>query len=136
MQLTFDADVEAFRAEFVAFLDKNLPPEAEALDRSWSSSDVPDWARRWQRLMFDKGQQKAAEWRGFTEIPAALFQSPQAQPQQMLDFRLPPQRTLAPYHSGILSCFFQICATCLFLSMRRLRAMRQRVECGRITSSI
>ncbi len=55
MQLTFDADVEAFRAEFVAFLDQNLPPEAEALDRSWSSSHVPDWARRWQRLMFDNG---------------------------------------------------------------------------------
>jgi len=55
VQLTFDADVEAFRAEFVAFLDENLPAEAEALDRSWSSSDVPDWARRWQRLMFDNG---------------------------------------------------------------------------------
>jgi len=55
MQLTFDADVEAFRAEFVAFLDKNLPPEAQAHDRSWSSSDVPQWARRWQRLMFDHG---------------------------------------------------------------------------------
>ena len=55
MQLTFDADVEAFRAEFVAFLDENLPSEAEALDRSWSSSHVPDWARRWQRLMFDNG---------------------------------------------------------------------------------
>ena len=55
MQLTFDADVEAFRAEFVAFLDEHLPPEAEALDRSRSSSDVPDWARRWQRLMFDNG---------------------------------------------------------------------------------
>ncbi len=25
MQLTFDADVEAFRAEFVAFLDEHLP---------------------------------------------------------------------------------------------------------------
>ena len=55
MQLTFDADVEAFRAEFVAFLDQNLPAEAEALDRSLSSSHVPDWARRWQRLMFDNG---------------------------------------------------------------------------------
>ncbi len=55
MQLTFDADVEAFRAEFVTFLDENLPAEAEALDRSRSSSDVPDWARRWQRLMFDNG---------------------------------------------------------------------------------
>ncbi len=55
MQLTFDADVEAFRVEFVAFLDENLPSEAEALDRSRSSSHVPDWARRWQRLMFDNG---------------------------------------------------------------------------------
>ena len=55
MQLTFDSDVEAFRADFAAFLDENLPPEAEALDRSLSSSDVPAWARRWQRLMFDNG---------------------------------------------------------------------------------
>ncbi len=55
MQLTFDADVEAFCAELVAFLDQNLPAEAEALDRSLSSSHVPDWARRWQRLMFDNG---------------------------------------------------------------------------------
>ncbi len=55
MQLTFDADVEAFRAEFVAFLDEHLPSEAEALDRSRSSSHVPEWARRWQRLMFDNG---------------------------------------------------------------------------------
>ena len=31
MQLTFDADVEAFRADFVAFLDEHLPSEAEAL---------------------------------------------------------------------------------------------------------
>ena len=55
MQLTFDADVEAFRAEFIAFLDEHLPADLEALDRSRSSSDVPDWARRWQRLMFDNG---------------------------------------------------------------------------------
>jgi len=55
MQLTFDADVEAFRAEFVAFLDKHLPDDAEALQRSRSSSDVPPWARRWQRLLFDHG---------------------------------------------------------------------------------
>ncbi len=55
MQLTFDADVEAFRAEFVAFLDDRLPSEAEALERSRSSSHIPEWARRWQRLMFDNG---------------------------------------------------------------------------------
>jgi alkylation response protein AidB-like acyl-CoA dehydrogenase len=55
VQLTFDADVEAFRAEFVAFLDEHLPSEAEAVERSHSSSHIPDWARRWQRLMFDNG---------------------------------------------------------------------------------
>jgi alkylation response protein AidB-like acyl-CoA dehydrogenase len=55
VQLTFDADVEAFRAEFVAFLDAHLPPEAEALERPRSSSHIPEWARRWQRLLFDSG---------------------------------------------------------------------------------
>jgi alkylation response protein AidB-like acyl-CoA dehydrogenase len=55
VQLTFDADVEAFRADFVAFLDEHLPSEACALERSGSSSHIPDWARNWQRLMFDNG---------------------------------------------------------------------------------
>jgi alkylation response protein AidB-like acyl-CoA dehydrogenase len=55
MQLAFDADVEAFRAEFVAFLDEHLPDEAETVQRSHSSSDVPLWARRWQRRLFDHG---------------------------------------------------------------------------------
>jgi alkylation response protein AidB-like acyl-CoA dehydrogenase len=55
VQLTFDADVEAFRAEFAAFLDEHLPDDAEALQRASSSSHVPGWARRWQRLMFDNG---------------------------------------------------------------------------------
>jgi alkylation response protein AidB-like acyl-CoA dehydrogenase len=55
VQLTFDADVEAFRVEFVAFLDEHLPSEAEALERSRSSSHTPEWARHWQRLMFDNG---------------------------------------------------------------------------------
>ncbi|BBY05670.1 acyl-CoA dehydrogenase family protein [Mycobacterium noviomagense] len=55
MQLTFDAEVEAFRAEFVAFLDENLPDEAQAVQRPRSCSDIPAWARRWQRLLFDRG---------------------------------------------------------------------------------
>ena len=41
MQLSFDADVEAFRSEFVTFLDEHLPAEAEAVQRSQSSSDIP-----------------------------------------------------------------------------------------------
>jgi alkylation response protein AidB-like acyl-CoA dehydrogenase len=55
VQLTFDAKVEAFRAEFVAFVDEHLPPEAEATERSRSTSHIPEWSRRWQRLQFDHG---------------------------------------------------------------------------------
>ena len=55
MQLTFDAEVEAFRDEFIAFLDEHLPAEADTTQRSTSTADVPDWARRWQRVMFDHG---------------------------------------------------------------------------------
>ena len=55
MQLTFDADVEEFRAEFLAFLAEHLPGEAEAGERPRSSADVPEWARRWQRMQFDNG---------------------------------------------------------------------------------
>jgi alkylation response protein AidB-like acyl-CoA dehydrogenase len=55
MKLTFDADVEAFRAEFVAFLTEHLPSPEETRERSRSSSHIPEWARRWQRLLFDEG---------------------------------------------------------------------------------
>ena len=55
VQLTFDSDVEAFRADFVAFLDEHVPSDAEALERSRSSAHLPDWARRWQRRLFDNG---------------------------------------------------------------------------------
>lgn len=55
MQLTFDADVERFRAEFIAFLDEHLPPEAIAGERPRSSSHVPDWSRAWQSTQFDHG---------------------------------------------------------------------------------
>ncbi|MFC8526137.1 acyl-CoA dehydrogenase family protein [Nocardia sp. NPDC057227] len=53
MQLSFGPEVETFRAEFAAFLDANLPQAPE--QRSKSSADVPEWARRWQRLLFDNG---------------------------------------------------------------------------------
>jgi alkylation response protein AidB-like acyl-CoA dehydrogenase len=55
VHLTFDADVEAFRGEFVAFLDSHQPDQAEAAQRPRSSADLPDWARRWQRLLYDNG---------------------------------------------------------------------------------
>ena len=55
MQLTFDSDVEEFRAEFSAFLDEHLPSEADTLERPRSVSHMPQWARKWQRLLFDNG---------------------------------------------------------------------------------
>lgn len=55
MQLTFDAEVEAFRAEFVSFLTEHLPAQAQAAERPSSTSHVPEWSRRWQRLQFDHG---------------------------------------------------------------------------------
>ncbi|MCX4766572.1 acyl-CoA dehydrogenase family protein [Streptomyces sp. NBC_01275] len=55
MKLADDPQVIAFRAEFAAFLDARLPAEAEARVRSRSSADVPDWARRWQRTLFEHG---------------------------------------------------------------------------------
>jgi alkylation response protein AidB-like acyl-CoA dehydrogenase len=56
VKLTFDAEVEAFRAEFIEFLDEHLPNEAEAAaERSRSTSHVPEWARRWQQVQFDHG---------------------------------------------------------------------------------
>ncbi len=55
MQLSFDADVEEFRAEFSAFLDEHLPTAATTLERPRSVSHMPQWARDWQRLLFDNG---------------------------------------------------------------------------------
>lgn len=55
MKLADDPEVQEFRAEFAAFLDAHLPTEAEAAERSHSSADVPRWARRWQRALFDAG---------------------------------------------------------------------------------
>jgi len=55
MRLGSDPEAGKFRAELAAFLDSNLPGEAEAVLRSVSSSDMPEWARKWQRTLFDAG---------------------------------------------------------------------------------
>ena len=55
MQLTFDPEVEEFRTEFSAFLDEHLPSAAETLERPRSVSHMPQWARDWQRLLFENG---------------------------------------------------------------------------------
>jgi alkylation response protein AidB-like acyl-CoA dehydrogenase len=55
MRLQYGAAEEAFRAELLEWLDANLPPR-EVLDRpKRSSADLPQWAREWQRTLFDAG---------------------------------------------------------------------------------
>ena len=55
MKLGNDTAVETFRAELSAFLDEHLPSPEEARERSRSSAHVPNWAREWQRTLFDNG---------------------------------------------------------------------------------
>jgi alkylation response protein AidB-like acyl-CoA dehydrogenase len=55
MRLGTDPEVEKFRAEFAAFIDEHQPTAAQARERSQSSADMPAWARRWQRTLFDAG---------------------------------------------------------------------------------
>jgi alkylation response protein AidB-like acyl-CoA dehydrogenase len=60
MQLAWGPEVEAFRAELIAFLDVYAPPEAK-VGRDWSTNDgqddelIPTWARQWQATLFDHG---------------------------------------------------------------------------------
>jgi alkylation response protein AidB-like acyl-CoA dehydrogenase len=56
MRSRFDEQTEAFRREFVAWLEENAPDEATALsERPRSTAHIPGWAREWQRTMFDAG---------------------------------------------------------------------------------
>ncbi|WP_019925378.1 acyl-CoA dehydrogenase family protein [Nocardia sp. BMG111209] len=74
MQLTFDAEVEEFRAEFAAFLDEYAPAATETRERSRSSSHVPDWARHWQRRQFDHGWLVPGNPHGFGGRNATVLQ--------------------------------------------------------------
>lgn len=55
MRLQFDEATEAFRAEFDAWLDENAPSPEDANEKSRSSAHIPEWAKPWQRKMFDAG---------------------------------------------------------------------------------
>jgi len=55
VRLHYDEETEAFRQDLRAFFQANLPPPEERTERVRSSAHVPDWARRWQRLLFDNG---------------------------------------------------------------------------------
>ena len=55
MRLRYDEADEAFRRELVAWLEANDPPDPELTDAKRSSADMPEWARTWQRKLFDAG---------------------------------------------------------------------------------
>jgi alkylation response protein AidB-like acyl-CoA dehydrogenase len=56
VRLRFGDDVEAFRAELLAWLAANRPSAEEmAAEPSLSTGHAPGWARRWTRTMFDAG---------------------------------------------------------------------------------
>ena len=55
MRLHYDEETEAFRSELRTFLEANLPPPEARVPRVESSAHIPEWARRWQRLLFDNG---------------------------------------------------------------------------------
>jgi alkylation response protein AidB-like acyl-CoA dehydrogenase len=55
VRLHYDEETEAFRQELRTFFQTNLPPPEERTERVRSSAHIPQWARRWQRLLFDTG---------------------------------------------------------------------------------
>jgi alkylation response protein AidB-like acyl-CoA dehydrogenase len=60
MKLAWSAEDEAFRAELVAFLDANTPPEAAGGydffgETSVAGDIIPAWLREWQATLFDHG---------------------------------------------------------------------------------
>ncbi len=55
MRLQYDDIDEAFRAELVDWLDANVPDRDLLESPRLSSAHLPDWARAWQRTLFDAG---------------------------------------------------------------------------------
>ncbi|MBV8951165.1 MAG: acyl-CoA dehydrogenase family protein [Actinobacteria bacterium] len=55
MRLRYGDEEEAFRAEFVAWLEANVPPDDVLRQPKRSSADLTDWSREWQRRLFDAG---------------------------------------------------------------------------------
>jgi alkylation response protein AidB-like acyl-CoA dehydrogenase len=56
VRLRFDDSVEAFRAEFRAWLEANAPSvEERSADPALGSAHLPGWARAWTRRLFDAG---------------------------------------------------------------------------------
>ena len=55
MRLRYDEADEAFRAELIEWLDANAPSADDLRIAKESSAHFPDWARAWQRRLFESG---------------------------------------------------------------------------------
>ena len=55
MRLRYDEADEAFRHEWVDWLEANAPTGDDLRSAKESSAHLPDWAREWQRRLFDGG---------------------------------------------------------------------------------
>src|SRR5438309_826924 len=55
MRLRYDDAAEAFRRDLDDWLAENLPAPEHMAEPKLSSAHLPDWARAWQRRLFDAG---------------------------------------------------------------------------------
>jgi len=55
MHLQYAPEDEAFRAELVAWLAEHQPAAEQFREPKRSSAHMPEWARAWQRALFDAG---------------------------------------------------------------------------------
>jgi alkylation response protein AidB-like acyl-CoA dehydrogenase len=55
VRLRYRDEDEDFRRELREWLEANAPPEQQFMEAKLSSAHLPDWARAWQRRLFDAG---------------------------------------------------------------------------------
>jgi alkylation response protein AidB-like acyl-CoA dehydrogenase len=55
VRLRYGEAEEQFRSDLIAWLDEHAPAPDLMRQRKRSSADLPDWAREWQRTLFEHG---------------------------------------------------------------------------------
>jgi alkylation response protein AidB-like acyl-CoA dehydrogenase len=55
VRLRYGEAEEQFRSDLIAWLDEHAPAPDLMRQRKRSSADLPDWAREWQRTLFENG---------------------------------------------------------------------------------
>jgi alkylation response protein AidB-like acyl-CoA dehydrogenase len=55
VRLRYGETEEQFRRDLIAWLDEHAPAPDVMNERKQSSADLPEWARRWQRTLFEDG---------------------------------------------------------------------------------